>query len=432
MNLHLLVNSFIRGKGSIKKEVLSLSTGENSLFYEVLYRMGLFYNEGEFETISKLLSNKSIPSGSHVEVYKQFFKKIYILGQYTDLCKFFLQKALDLQVQAKKLETSLSAQMKPKLKAAVNAILIDYLPRFHVILCKSAGAYLPLYSQELDDYLGFTEQDKIGYITRVERKKRVEELKRMREYLKRKQMEVTEEEPEEIKVPRHVERGLRLIDEAIVRFEQVHLTDDAKQLYNIMDQNDKMYRTALLLDAFEKEYSFILTTGKISFNIDFQEQKKIDVKEDLNHSYLLMSEARHEVKDYLDIMNEMQKTENDMRLTPHQKTSMVNSLQKKRSVLSKDSRIKVAESMHAIHDCLSTVINDYQSEKRLLQNPEEHLDFTENLEGVKRLHGKKIIEAIVEAFLFSSAFHFLLTYGELAGSGLLVQADTEKLKPVEM
>jgi hypothetical protein len=105
---------------------------------------------------------------------------------------------------------------------------------------------------------------------------------------------------------------------------------------------------------------------------------------------------------------------------------MLSSLQKKRSVLSRNSRSKVAEAMDDIHDCLSTAINDYNDEKRLLQNPEERLDFTEDLEEAKRMHGKKIIEAIAEAFLYSSALHFLLTYGELSGSGLNV--DTENIE----
>jgi hypothetical protein len=286
-----------------------------------------------------------------------------------------------------------------------------------------AGNYLPLYSQQLDDYLGLTDQDKIGYITRVERKKRIDELKRMKEHLIRKQEEVQDETQEKVKVPRHVERGFRLLDEALERFENNYLLKDETHIYELLDNNDKLYKTALFLNIFEKEYSFILTTGRISFNIDYQEQRKIDVKEDLNHSYLLLSEAGHEVKDYLDTMRELKKTDGDIRLTNHQKTTMLSSLQKKRSVLSRNARSKVAEAMDEIHDCLSTVINDYNGERRLLQNPEERLDFTEDLEEAKRMHGKKIIEAIAEAFLYSSALHFILAYGELSGSGLNVETD---------
>jgi hypothetical protein len=421
MNLHLLVNSFLKGSSSIKKEIMALSTGENSLFYEMLYRMSILYEEQEFEAISKSFSNTTIPSGPYIELYREFFKKLYILGQYTDLCKFFIQKSVDIQLESEKVNRQLAGQIKPKLKAAVNSIFIDYLPRLHIILCKMACAYYPLYSQQLDDYLGFTEKDRIGYITRVEKKKRIDELKRMKEYLKKKQIDGHIEEREEIKAPRHVERGFRFIDEALSHFEESLQTRDDRNVYGTMLKVDKLYRTAILLETFEKEYSFILTTGKIAFNIDYQEQKKIDVKEDMNRAYLLLSEARHEVDDYLETMEEIYKTEENLRLTLHQKTGIVTTLQKKRSVLSKSSRTKVAEAMDSIHNILSTVINDYNGERRLLQNPDDKLDFTKDLDYGKKLHGRKIIEAIVEAFLFSSSFHFILTYGELSGSGLNVE-----------
>jgi len=423
MNLHLLVNSFLKGSSSIKKEIMALSTGENSLFYEILYRMSILYEEKEFEAISKSFSNTTIPTGPYIDIYKQFFKKLYILGQYTDLCKFFIQKSVDIQLESDKVEKQLAKQITPKLKAAVNSLLLDYLPRLHIILCKMACAYHPLYSQQLDDYLGFTEKDRIGYITQVEKKKRIDELKRMKEYLKRKQEEVHVEEKEEVKAPRHVERGFRFIDDAITRYEEDYLARDDNSVFNVMLKVDKLYKTAILLDSFDREYSFILTTGKIIFNIDYQEQRKIDVKEEMNRSYLLLSEARHEVDDYLEAIDEIHKTEENLRLTFHQKTGIVTTLQKKRSVLSKNARSKVAEAMDATHDILSTVIKDYNGQRRLLQNPEDQLDFTKDLEYGKKLHGKKIIEAIVEAFLFSSAFHFMLTYGVLSGSGLNTEAE---------
>lgn len=423
MNLHLVVNSFLKGSSSIKKEIMALSTGENSLFYEILYRMSILYEEKEFEAISKSFSNTTIPTGPYIDIYKQFFKKLYILGQYTDLCKFFIQKSVDIQLESEKVEKQLAGQITPKLKAAVNSLLLDYLPRLHIILCKMACAYYPLYSQQLDDYLGFSEKDRIGYITRVEKKKRIDELKRMKEYLKRKQEEGHVEEKEEVKAPRHVERGLRFIDDAITRYEEDYLARDDKSVFNVMLKVDKLYKTAILLDSFDREYSFILTTGKIIFNIDYQEQRKIDVKEEMNRSYLLLSEARHEVDDYLEAIDEIHKTEENLRLTLHQKTGIVTTLQKKRSVLSKNARSKVAEAMDATHDILSTVIKDYNGQRRLLQNPEDQLDFTKDLEYGKKLHGKKIIEAIVEAFLFSSAFHFMLTYGVLSGSGLNTEAE---------
>ena len=110
MNLHLLVKSFLKGSSSIKKTIMTLSTGENSLFYEILYRMSILYDEQEFEAISKSFSNKTIPSGPYVDIYKQFFKKLYILGQYTDLCKFFIQNRWTCSSRERKSKSALRAR----------------------------------------------------------------------------------------------------------------------------------------------------------------------------------------------------------------------------------------------------------------------------------------------------------------------------------
>jgi hypothetical protein len=107
---------------------------------------------------------------------------------------------------------------------------------------------------------------------------------------------------------------------------------------------------------------------------------------------------------------------------------MLDSLQKKRSVCSRNARSKAAEVMKSIETILSVVINDFNGPRRLILNPEERLTFDENLEAVKRLHGKKIIEAVVEAFLFASTFCFLVTYGEISGSGLMIE---ERAQPKE-
>jgi hypothetical protein len=190
-----------------------------------------------------------------------------------------------------------------------------------------------------------------------------------------------------------------------------------------MEINDKMYKCSLLLKDFDDQYSFILTTGKITFNIDYREQKKVDIKEDLSNGYLLLCEACEEVKGYLDVIQEMRKTDENIRLTPYQKQKVLDTLSKERSVLSKKSRRRVADVMKTIENTLSLVISDFNSSNRLLQNPDAVLHFDKEIEGEKRLNGKKMIEAIIEAFLFASSFAFLLNFGDLSGSGIHIEPD---------
>lgn len=423
LEMHLLTGSFLKGDTSIKKIVLKLSTAENSYFYEFLYRLHDLFKEDEYSSIEKAVSKKFIPAGPNIEVFKQLFKKMYILSQYREYARLFTNKAIDIQLQKKLIKPEAVSSLKSKANIAIDAIHGEMLEKLHIAICRMAGIYFPLYSQILDDFLAITDKDRIGYITRMEKIKRAEELRRIQEYLKKKQMELKEGEVE-IKMPRHVQRGMQLLEKSIKVYEGTALLDDGN-LIKLLDIKDKIYETAILLDVFDREYSFLLTSGKVSFNIDFREQKKVDIKEELGHAYLMLCEARNEVKDYLDVSNEMKKVDNNLRLTIYQKNTMLEALKKKQSVLSKNARFKVSEAMQKIEDILGVAINDYNTTQRLLQNPSEKLVFDKHLEGKKKLENRTVLEAIVEAFLFSSSFHFILDYGKLGGSGILIETEQD-------
>ena len=79
--------------------------------------------------------------------------------------------------------------------------------------------------------------------------------------------------------------------------------------------------------------------------------------------------------------------------------------------------------MKTIENTLSIVISDFNSSNRLLQNPDAVLRFDKEIDGEKILNGKKMIEAIIEAFLFASSFAFLLNFGDLSGSGIYIESD---------
>lgn len=424
LDLKVTIESFLHGESTIKKEILRLSTAENSTFYEFLFRMGDLYNEEEFTLILNAISVRTIPKKESVDTFKTFFKRMYILGQYSDLCKLYIDKSLDLQVKKKLLNEEMVPSMRVQLKKDINSILTDLLLKIHIIMCKIDRAYYPLFSQKLDDFLEMTERDRIGYITEKERKNRLEELKQQKEYLRQQRFYERGFDKEEVKVPKHVERGFELMNSVLDGLEKQREQNERNPVF-LVYQKDKMFKSIVFFEDFDDQYSFILTTSKIAFNIDYREQTKIDIKRDLSNAYLLFSEAREEVKNYIDIIKEVKKTEDNLRLTEHQKQMSLESLSKKRSVSSKTARIRLADVMKTIENSLSVVISDYNSTKRILQNPDGVLLFDTHIDGMKRLHGKKIIEAIIESFLYASSFAFLLNFGELAGSGLFIEPEDE-------
>ncbi|MBA7662663.1 hypothetical protein ES703_70693 [subsurface metagenome] len=416
VELSISLNSILTGEVAVINDIRRMSTGKNSTFYEVLVRLNALYDEKEYLIVSKVISNKIIPEKSGLEIFKQFFKKIYILGQFRSICKMCVEKAVVIHGKNNKIHPDVIISVIDQLKEDIDILLGDFFNKFHIILCKIDRTYYPLYSQELDNFLDITEKDRIGYITLIEKKKRMEQLKKEQESLKKKQYE-KEREEQEIKIPKHVKRGLPLVREAMEKYEKLY-GNDKDNPFRLMDKDDIMYKTFILLDIFNNEYSFILTTGKISFNIDYREQKKINIKEDLGNAYLLLNAGWESVKEYLEIIKEIDDMHGNFRYTAYQQSVMLKTLEKKQSVSRSNTRRKIANVMKTIEDILVAVIMDYNSHKLLLQNPEEILYFDKHVEREKEVHEKKVIEAIMEAFLFSATFTFLFNFSELSGREL--------------
>jgi hypothetical protein len=242
----------------------------------------------------------------------------------------------------------------------------------------------------------------------IEKMKEEEDLKNAKE----------KNEDGEVEIPKHVRSGIPLLRESIEKYERLH-RHDIHSFINIIDQNDSMFKVVTLLDIFDREYSFILTTGKVSFNIDYREQRKINIKQDLGNVYLMLSEAWESVKEYVDIIQQKDEVSGNFRYSQYQQYVNLKSLEKRRKSVKRHTMSKIAEVMKTIERTLAIVISDYNTHKRLLQNPNEVLYFDEHIDREKGVNGKKVIEAIMEAYLFSSTFTFLFNYNELSGEELL-------------
>ncbi len=410
--LYVTLNSILKEEDPVVDEIKRMSKGTNSIFFEVLTRLNALYDEREFLTVAEAVSRKTIPDAIYMKVFKQFFKKIYMLAQFKNICKMYMEIAVEIKGRNNKISPDIVMSVKNQLEKDIEVLLGDFLNRFHIVLCRMDRLYHPLFSRDFESFLGVNEKDRIGYLTRMEKKKRIDEVKTKKEAI-RKMREGVVEEAEEITLPEYVERGIPFVKNAIANYEIKHRYDLDSPV-RILGKNDSMYNTITLFEIFNSEYSFILSTGKIFFNIDYREQRRINIKEDLNHSYLLLSEAWEEVKDYIKIVKEIKDVNNNSRINQHQRFVMIEVLKKKKSSSIRDTTQKIVSVMKTIENILADIILDYDSEKRLLQNPDEILNFDKNIDGEKSVNGKKVIEAITEAFLFSSTFPVIIDPHELA------------------
>jgi hypothetical protein len=410
--LHLALGSILQGEVNVINEIRRASTGENSNFYEVLLRLDALYDEKEFGAIQRAVSGRRVPEKAALPLLQRFFKKIYILSEFQPVCKMCTLNAVRMQGRDGRIHREALLALEDQLSRAVDFVLGECCPKFHLLLCKMARRYIPLHTRELDKFLGVSREDVLGYITLMQRKQRMEELKKLRAAAGEPRPAVEREgpaagaPPASTAVSPHIESGLSLIRNSLEKYELLYGSDPSNQIVLLGDR-DPLYKPLMLLDIFDREYSFILTTGKISFNIDYREQKRINVKEELGFAYLLLNETWEEAKTYFTAVKEIRESSGDIRLTPYQKYLAEKTLERKRSIEGKRLKDRIKEVMRAIERVLDMVIADYNLNGRLMQNPDEILLFDTNIDGDKIVHGKKVIEAVMEAFLFAATVPFL-------------------------
>ena len=79
-----------------------------------------------------------------------------------------------------------------------------------------AHAYYPLFSQELNDFLDISEEDRLGYITRMEKRKRKEEY-----YNKIVSIKIAKKaEKKEFKIPDHIKKEIPVVESIIKKYER--------------------------------------------------------------------------------------------------------------------------------------------------------------------------------------------------------------------
>jgi hypothetical protein len=69
INLDISLGSILKGNYSIREDINRLSVGENSMYYEMLFRISALYDEKDFNSITAIISNRTIPKSAYIELF---------------------------------------------------------------------------------------------------------------------------------------------------------------------------------------------------------------------------------------------------------------------------------------------------------------------------------------------------------------------------
>jgi len=388
------------------------------LYFEVIEMIGNIYDKMTTDQIVEHYINfPDVPKNVSElkDPLMEIYRRLHLVKLYENSILNGFIKALELQemVENKKAQ-GLSARRR-KVKHSLNVLFHKLYPRLHWLLCLYEGHFIQFDSQEIDDIFSISDAEKPG--NRIFNKPGYDDTAMGDD--EESVIDSDDRQKDEKKsIPDNVKRGLQLMYS--LNLQELRNVYDKKGLFEHISDNDKVLVTFLLFSEFDSEYSFLLTTNKIKFNVEFTADGKFNYGTRLQQLYDDMRKPTDSLRDYAAIFANYEKIRNEKPSSNTQYIAYSKRLQdilKKRDQSGKMARMVVRAYMEKLTEELKPLIEDMNTIQKFVLNPQDGLMLDDNIEGKKKLHGKKVYEAIQAMFNYASAFvNRLAQGGDLSGS----------------
>jgi len=401
------------------KKMLCFNSKDFPFYFEILYKYDNLFNAELFNQLN--IIREELKTVNKAKPYFIFlFKNLYILKPYINALKISVDKALIYERDLRKLEKNITYSNIRKLYGYIDFIFYKVYPKLFILIDYYYKNDTKDKNIDFINYLELKEEDQIGFLTMKWKKELEEEAKKMK---KLKEQKLNEEviEKEENNKNDPIKKGLDLIKKYI-NFKQIlekfSQEKDPRILFSI---NDKVFLTYTLIDFFDKEFSFILNSNKVNYNIVFDFGNRIDMKKELLNNYYKLNGIYERVNEYLKILRDLKKIEDDAFLNIEEKNALHNQYTIQRSQISKIIRKETSEIVELFLKNFLYILTDYRNEKKVLQNPDDIVEFDLKIGESRICEGQKIINIIENAYYIIDAIHFLLIEGELGGISPIVE-----------
>lgn len=415
-NLHQIVQFILSPKKGNIKLVKGMLIQQDTFNYELLRIMIQLYQPNDFESLAK-----RAPSGTgNIEFHivdqplSNIYKKIYLFFPFNHRLKQAISYGLNVHFEYNKLGSDEKHNLENKAHKAIRFIFEEYFYKIHYAICKLVNENIFIKDEDkLDKLLNLTPEDKVDYLVQeaiANREKSSDEDSIGGSSTGAKKLHPDDPDSEENaeEFPQELIEGRDWIES--LNYEIGKVTEKENKFY--FETSEKMFHIYVILEEFEKEFSFILTSNKIKFNVDIFEGKKFDPKKELSDLYLGINECHDRVKDYIDIKKQMHDAKNDLGISDIHKTQKLDKLNQSLIRSGSLARTKLLDITRTIEKVLNW-IHEKGNAVVLDGNAKLHFD---NFDGKKKVEDKTALEIIGSCASFLGYLRYLLESGDLGGS----------------
>ncbi|HCL55482.1 MAG TPA: hypothetical protein DHW82_00515 [Spirochaetia bacterium] len=390
------------------------------VFYEMLLRLNKMQSREIIDQIRE--KERTIPNGrlTSFDLEKEIiylFKRFYIFLPYKKQISEAYREGFKIIEKKENLPPTLVESYMSKVREHVAFLFDKYIVKLFYAFLQVTKLNFKIDSREIPVFLEIQDRERIGGRISELEKEFLKEEEKIKEESKIKEDVSTEdklkETEEKIQLPQETQKGLEIIENLDYNL----LAADKNSPFIYYDKKDKVYRVAAILNFFEQEYSFAMTGNKIKYYMEHHEGMKFDPKKDLNEEYVEINTIMENIKEYSTHIKEISETENNNNIPAMQKHNLIHKATIQKAKISMSLRAKLGSTMNKVKMSLEKIRSDYH---KFLADPESALRFNDNARKY-RLEGKQTKEGLEEFYQFISAFHYLLTKGNLGGAGNVVR-----------
>ncbi|MCU0846324.1 MAG: hypothetical protein MUD12_00370 [Spirochaetes bacterium] len=384
------------------------------IYYELIEKAGNLYDKMNTDHILEhFLFYRNVPKRT-IELKDEIvslYKKLVVLVQFENTLYDGINFAISIYSKSDK-ETASESSLRRKARNNFYIIFRKLYPRLHLLFCIYNGKfYYPYDFDNIIRALSIPESEKPG-----RRRAGQALIDREEELAKDDAAKIAEDNSGEIPLPIRI--GLSMMHK--LDLEKMRREYDKSKLFEFVGLNDKVLITFLLFNEFDKEYSVILTTNKIKYNVDFGAQGKSDYRIRLQDLYDEMRKPSETLRAYSEELESYEKFRRERPADNTQYmdyTKRLEAVEKNRLISGRNARGSVKGYMDRLTAELKVLIDDMDGVQKIIANPQDILEFDVHIEGDKKINGRKIYEAFLFAFNFAAALSYRLqSGGDLSGS----------------
>ncbi len=417
LDLNLVVTTILHSKsmteGVLKKDLIL----KYPLYYELLLRLDKMYDDKHFVEFGNKFGSdlsQSVKFSSVENHIKPVLKKLYCLQPHKSNCLEAIGTALGLMQKHENISRTAINENVSSARQALNFLFGTFFDKLYLAYLNCIKSNIPINNPVIPKLLKIQDEDMVGYIVK---KIKDEIRKRQNQNVDEDNTEQKEEkdEKEENKeiLPVEVQNGYDLLSS--LPFDVNKFSKDNPASY--FQPNDKIYHLYLILEEFESQYSFVLTSNKIKYVVDYNQGGRLDPKKEFNELYVQVNSVHDTIREYINILKESYEIENQPGVAMMQKHNQLHKLSVRQSKTNMNIRVKLLEIIKKINRVITEV---YEKIDRVVQNSDDNLSFDNSLEGRKKLDGKTPEECIRITMEIIKALEYKLDKGELSGSGIYV------------